>query len=152
MREAFEGHVHPKMYAQSTITTTRDCGGELAALSEAIILAKQSLKVKRLDISGNPSSEEAVSTLISILEGRSHTKAVTPFWLAIGDGFDALLSPATNCDPHSGTGCRCRDKRVVHVVRSFEQPAAVKAMKTLPPPPLEPPPQPPIYVAATAAQ
>ena len=88
-----------------------------------------------------------MESFIATLEGRSYKKSVTPFFLAVGEGMDDLLTPSVaTCNPFSASGCRCHSKRVVHVISSFSKEALAKLpspSRALPPPPEEAPPSPP---------
>ena len=115
----------------------------------ADILCQKQLGCKCVDISGNELSQEKVKKFIECLEGRSHTRDVAPFFLAIGSGGQLceLLTPwSASCNPFAKHGCFCRSRKVVHVLDSLHRQPASALSKTrpqLPPPPEVPPPLPP---------
>ena len=115
------------------------------------VLCSKNPRCKRIDLAANAFDEKALAHFINILEGRSITKVVTPFWLAIGDGAgEALLTPTPNCDPYSPTGCKCRARRMVHVVRTliskpFKDALAKAPPQWYPPPPPNGPQFVPVY-------
>ena len=107
--------------------------GELSGLGE--ILCTRLLRCKRLDFAGNRFTAEVLSPFLGMLDGRSQTKSVCPFWLALGDGMaeELLTRNAAFCDPMSPTGCICQSKRSVHVVRWLRSKAFQDALtKKLP--------------------
>ena len=111
-------------------------------------LCQKQLGCKCVDISGNELSQEKVKKFIECLEGRSHTRDVAPFFLAIGSGGQLceLLTPwSASCNPFAKHGCFCRSRKVVHVLDSLHrQPAsALSKTRQLPPPPEVSPPLPP---------
>ena len=98
-----------------------------------------------MDCTGHDTTKTEIIKLVDILEGRSLTKDVPPFWLAIGDAMQELLTPNMNCNPHTGDGCNCKSKKVVHVVARLQVPTTPPALPTrkvrdVPPPPRESPP------------
>ena len=109
------------------------------------ILCTKFLRCKRLDLTGHGATKTDMARLVDILEGRSLTKDVAPFWLIVGDGMQELLTADTGCDHNTGDGCKCRSKRVVHVLatlRATPSTATVggPARKVMPPLPKESPP------------
>ncbi len=124
------------------------------------ILCTKFLRCRRLDLTGHTTTKEEVAKFIDILEGRSLTKDVTPFWLAVGGEMRELLTANAGCNPHTGNGCYCKSKRVVHVVATLQAPTAptttvaklpLRRARRVPPPPKEvPPPSPPRHILACA--
>ncbi len=121
---------------------------DLAHIGE--ILCSKWLKCKRLDLTGHGVTKEELLTLIDILEGRSLTKDVTPFWLAVGNVPELLKN--TSCNPYTGDGCNCKSKKVVHVVANLQAPTVhttvalqqpLRRARRVPLPPKESPPLPP---------
>jgi len=123
----------------------------------ADILCSKWLKCKRVDLTGHGATKEQLVKFTDILEGRSLTKDVPPFWLAVGSDFPELLTN-TDCNPHTGSGCHCKSKRVVHVVATFLQAPSIPPVAKLPmrrardfpPPPKESPPLPPQTITTVA--
>ncbi len=113
----------------------------------AQLLCSKFFSCKRLDLTGNYLTQQQLESFIATLEGRSYKKSVTPFFLAVGEGMDDLLTPSVSmCNPYSANGCRCQSKRVVHVISSFSKASLAKLpspSRALPPPPEEAPPSPP---------
>jgi hypothetical protein len=137
-------------FEEIRIINLRGCGlTSLSFLGE--VLCQKLLGCKCVDISGNEVSKERVQDLINCLEGRSHTKDVAPFFLALGSNkhMDELLTPwSASCDPFAKYGCLCRSRRVVHVLVTLQRPplqsvSVAKTRPQLPAPPTEPPPSPP---------
>ena len=118
---------------------------EVGFLSQ--LLCSKYIGCQRVDLAGNLLSRQHLENFIAVLEGRSYKDGALPFYLAVGEGMDELLTPTTACNPFSATGCRCKSRRVVHVLAQFApKPALVTKVPspTLPPPPAEdPPPAPP---------
>ena len=129
------------------------------------LLCVNLLRCKRIDLAGNCLPAQALTPLLGILDGRSQTKSVCPFWLALGDGMAEELLTKSDCDPMSPKGCVCRSKREVHVVRFLRSKAFQNALAKLPPVPApdtlsrraepsdasdeSPPPPPPLCTATT---
>ncbi len=119
------------------------------------ILCERFLKCKRLDFTGHAASKTDIMKFVDILEGRSLTKDVPPFWLALGDAMQELMTPKTNCNPNTGDGCHCHSKRVVHAVACLQEPTPPPALplrkaRNVPPPPKASPPLPPQGIVTVA--